>query len=162
MGYVPFLKPQEAETPPVLEAGRGGFWSHFSTMQRRLLAVSLAVLAPVQGQAFVATGTGSSGARSRNFPSRTALASGTSPPQSQRPITMAAAAIVGGGRIGCALYVSVGLRVSTEPRDPLRAIIAVLAQKRVVCIIMCHDLQIFCALVLRTCGGSMYMRCSER
>lgn len=82
-------------------------------MHRRLLAVSAAVLAPALGQAFVATATGSVGSRSNALPSRTALARSAAPlHRDQHPVTMAAATIVGGGRIGCALYVSVAFFVS--------------------------------------------------
>jgi len=111
------------------------------TMQRRLLAVSVAVLAPALVQAFVGPATGSSGARSSVFPGRTALASSAAPPQrNQEPITMAAAAIVGGGRIGCALYVSANYEFRTGSHDPLHAAVAVAVHTRLMRVIMCHDL----------------------
>ncbi len=95
---------------------QGSPLSSLAPMQRRLLAVSVAVLAPTLGQAFLSTATGSSGARSSACPGRTGLAPSVAPPHRNQhtavTMVMTAAAIVGGGRIGCALYVSVGFRVS--------------------------------------------------
>lgn len=71
-------------------------------MELLLFAVSVAMSAPVLGEAFTAT-YGKSNPRGSVFCSS---ALSTSKHRNDRTTTMAAA-IVGGGRIGCALYVSV-------------------------------------------------------
>lgn len=72
-------------------------------MRLLLLAVSVAASAPVLGEAFVAA-NGKISATVSPFSRQTALST------SQQHMTTMAAAIVGGGRIGCALYVSITWR----------------------------------------------------
>lgn len=74
-------------------------------MQLLLIAVSAAVSATVLGEAFVASAIGKRNARVSSVSSRTALLSTSKQGEHMRTTTMSAA-IVGGGRIGCALYVS--------------------------------------------------------
>lgn len=75
-------------------------------MQLLLLAVSVAASAPVLGEAFVAA-NGKISATVSPFSRQTALLSTC---QQQRKHMTMAAAIVGGGRIGSALYVSMTSR----------------------------------------------------
>lgn len=77
----------------------------FCRAMQLLLAVSVAALVPVLAEAFAATAKGKISARASPFPSRTALSAKQRGHIDHMTTTMAAA-IVGGGRIGCALYVS--------------------------------------------------------